>query len=65
MQGSTKLFVLKIINRKNVIGKTPSGDFPIFHIQFIDIYLKVISTLRVRIRVHRNLLHKLIKSRHD
>ena len=65
MQGGTKLFVLKIINRKNVIGETPSGDFPIFHKQFIDIYLKVISTLRVRIRVHRNLLRKLIKSRHE
>ena len=57
MQGSTKLFVLKINNRKNVIGETPSGDFPIFHIQFTDIYSKVISTLRVRIRIHRNLLH--------
>ena len=50
---------------KDVIGETPSGDFPIFHKQFIDIYLKVISTLRVRIRVHRNLLRKLIKSRHE
>ena len=50
---------------EHVIGKTPSGDFPFFHKQIIDIYLKVIFSLRVRIRVHRNLLHKQIKSCHE